>query len=177
MLVSFSKLCRNRFWRILPICYCRFHFRALPESILKNFADSLLPVSFPSFARIDFEEFCRFVLVFQALPGSILKIFADSLLPVSFSRLCQNRFWRFLPIRYCRFRFRALPESILKNFADSLLPVSFSELCQNRFWRILPLRYCRFRFPSFAGIDFEGFCRFVTAGFVFRALPDSVFNA
>jgi hypothetical protein len=69
---------------------------------------------FPSFARIDFEEFCRLVtvgFVFQALPDSILKNFADSLLQVSFSKLCRNRFWRVLPIRLIYLKFAVVVPS------------------------------------------------------------------
>jgi hypothetical protein len=38
----------------LPIRYCRFRFPSFAESILKDFADLLLPVSFSELCQIQF---------------------------------------------------------------------------------------------------------------------------
>jgi hypothetical protein len=77
---SFASIDFEEFPRFVAI---GFVFQALPESILKNFADSLLQVSFCKLCQNRFRRIFPIRsagFVFQALPESILKNFADSLL-------------------------------------------------------------------------------------------------
>jgi hypothetical protein len=78
LICSFSELCRDRFWRIFPDSLLQVWSGRFPSFARIDFEeflpDSLLQVVFQAFVRIDFEEFNRFIIA-----GSILD-FLDRLL-------------------------------------------------------------------------------------------------